>query len=157
MAAGQRSSPVIIGSWPNKSMDCQTPCPVPSDSLGQISIFKYLIIVWANIYVSERKKKQYKTRQVSDVWLIKSCRASKLSCPPLFYLLKVFSVVREFYLWLNTMIDSRRIISLHHEYSIYHFFAKRYEKQRRVKLLTSSFTAKLTWIQSFFSHESITV
>ena len=67
-----------------------------TNSLREILVFNYLIIMRGSIHVSERKKNEYKTRQTSgreipgcrnfhDV--IKSCRDRKSSCLPLFYLL----------------------------------------------------------------------
>ena len=69
-----------------------------TDSLREILVFNYLIIMRGSIHVSERKKNEYKTRQTSgreipgcrnfhDV--IKSCRDRKSLCLPLFYLLYV--------------------------------------------------------------------
>ena len=67
-----------------------------TDSLREILVFNYLIIMSGSIYVSQRKKIGYKTRQTSG-WeisgchnfhdVIKSCCGRKSLCLPLFYLL----------------------------------------------------------------------
>ena len=67
-----------------------------TDSLREILVFNYLIIMRGSIHVSERKKNEYKTRQTSGQEIpscrnlhdaIKYCHDRKSSCLPLFYLL----------------------------------------------------------------------
>lgn len=84
-----------------------------TDSFRESLILNYLIITRDNIYVSERKKNKFKTRQITGREIPGNRKFPRwhqvLSRPQIIVFLSVPNVSCGFNLWLDSVIDSKSV------------------------------------------------